>query len=511
MKITIDRESIQCAEEIFKSLGTSIYELQLYTEGHPRFRSTAVHIDELVKEFFANNPRSKNLTFTIRRSQVEFRNIPLVRVGSKGERLIAALESFQCVGLQFKPTLELDEIEELIRTLVQRIRSTSGENDDPPSSSDPESGYRFLYVLPEGGALYVGNDEQGDGDFDDLAPGSGNLSTVVPEFLVSENALFSVANSYRAAMSNMAQGRTFDYENLRSTTDHVVSLFTEQDVATLPTPSQSYFDDYTFHHSINVCLLTTRAATLVIDDEELIRKISVAALLHDIGKSRVPAEILHKPDRLTAAEAQRLQCHASVGAEILLSLPDIDPLCVTVAFGHHLGPESFSYPQLHQSFGVNWVIELVAVVDAFETLTATRPYKGSLSAERAFQALLHMPSMRNRHHLIKLLYDSLGPYPVGSLVELNTSERGVVVGSNQEDPQRPIVRLLTDPEHHRLDDPEDVDLASGTDSEGRTQVERALLRHARDHDPVVDPAYPEPSQVLGAPLHDDQVLMEREG
>ena len=252
----------------------------------------------------------------------------------------------------------------------------------------------------------------------------------------------------------------------------------------------------------------------MLNDRDLLARISLAALLHDIGKTCVPAEILYKPARLTAAEFSVLQTHPSHGAEILLGVDGADPISIAVTFGHHLSPVMSSYPQTRACYGSDWITQLVSVVDIYEALTAVRPYKNALSPEKALQIMFSMPGLRHRRPIVKLLYDCEGLYPVGSLVELDTGERARVVQRNPSFPDRPRVHILTDAERNVLPDPQDTDLSIpriGGKSGEAPRIARMILAQEPTMNPLTEDTAPEPTEILGAPLEDSELLMAQEG
>lgn len=272
--------------------------------------------------------------------------------------------------------------------------------------------------------------------------------------------------------------------------------------------------DFTYHHSINVCLLATAAASRVIADKEFLRRVSLAALLHDVGKNEVPAEIIYKNGNLTPSEDEVLKEHSRRGAEILLSTPSIDPLCVSVAFSHHMHEGPGSYPQTRNEYECDWISRLISVVDIYEALTAIRPYKMGLAPKTAFKIMLSMPGLKDRRKFIKLLYDCVGPYPKGTLVELTTGERGVVIEQNYTFPKLPKVRILTDCELNLLTDPFEFDLADDSKDPKEDSpriIRKPVVVQEPTQAPRRDEQKPEPDHILGNQLTDDASLMAREG
>ncbi len=508
----IDRETHYHVEKIFKHLGNAINDLLVYTQEHPRFKGAIQKAEELVAAFFEHNAESGNLTFTFQRQELEFRNIPLVNVGVHGERLIQVMSECGCKALQFLPGVSAAEFGQLIRSLSTYVGPVNGRLPESLTAGG-DSKYRFLYRLPEDELVLSEAEFSLDAAEanEPVAKGDETRPRLLG-FRAAAEVARSVGTSYRPILANVTEGHTFNTGILQKASHRMVSMLADQDHRRIPAPLNDYFDDFTLNHSVNVCLIATRAASLVITDRGQLNRIAVAALLHDVGKSQVPQEILHKPGKLSEGERECLRNHASLGADILLSLRCVDPLSVTVAFGHHLRRSSFSLPEAGQAFEPNWVTKLIAVSDIFETLTAVRPYKSRLSPLLAFRTMLKMPKLKGHWPFVKLLYDSLGPYPVGTFLELTSGERAVVLEMNTESLAHPKVRILTDENGNRLKEIVDVDLAPTADGKRAAHViARPLVRQTPSEDLVSFEARPEPDEILGSALEDADTLMAREG
>jgi hypothetical protein len=189
----------------------------------------------------------------------------------------------------------------------------------------------------------------------------------------------------------------------------------------------------------------------------------------------------------------------------------MDPLAVIVAFSHHLRQRRDSYPATRSRYHPDWVSKLISVVDVYEALTGARPYKQPLPPDYAFRIMLKMPGLQDRLGAVKLLYDCLGPFPAGTVVELTTGECAVVVAPNPEAPFRPRVRVVTDGGRNQLPFPLDLDLGKLEGPTGDVHIARTLMvqSDADNFDP--EGAVAAAEEMLGGPLHDDAVLMAREG
>ena len=503
-----DYMAVKAAGRIFKLLGVALADLQIYTRDHPRFQETLTRAARLVEDYFEKQPKSVHLTYTLRRGQAEFRRIPLVDTDSHGERVVRILTESAVAGLQLRRNISADEIHFALDLLVRRSRAKKASSGSPPvtlPTTDEDAKLQKFRLITEGEARRMEAGDYGTGgddeDFDE--------SSSIPEFLVSQTSLRSMLDTYSTLMATLEKGGSLDLDVIKSATDQAVSLLAATDQFALPSLTTGYFDDFTFHHSVNVCMIATKVASSVFEGEDL-NRISLAALLHDVGKCRIPPDILHKPSRLTDAEFQCMQGHPVFGADILLGVQEIDSLCVSVAFSHHMHDKVGSYPSTRAPFHFDWVTDLISTVDIYEALTAARPYKKGLTPEKAFDIMVSMPGLQKRPPIVKMLYNCVGPYPVGTIVALNTGERAMVLEHNHAAPRFPKIRLLTDDQGNVLSDAVERDLSEGSPAATRI-ISRGVVCQTADDNPLTVELEPEPTDILGQSLENDVALMAQEG
>jgi putative nucleotidyltransferase with HDIG domain len=198
-------------------------------------------------------------------------------------------------------------------------------------------------------------------------------------------ALFdAVAGAHGDAL----QGHGVDIEGVRAAGEHLLrsarSSFT--DMAELV--HYPDHDTYTVGHSVRVATLAVRVGDQLGLPADCLLDLSTAALLHDIGKCRVPEEILYKPSRLDRKEIEIIRAHAELGAEILLEQKASTALDLAGAFGHHIRHDGRGYPQLPAWAMRHPLVALLQICDVFEALTAVRPYKSALTARGAFEVMI---------------------------------------------------------------------------------------------------------------------------
>ncbi|MBC7076240.1 MAG: HD-GYP domain-containing protein, partial [Syntrophomonadaceae bacterium] len=219
------------------------------------------------------------------------------------------------------------------------------------------------------------------------------------------------------------------------------------------------FDDYTFAHSVNVCILSLiTGITLGYDDLKL-RDLGIGALLHDIGKTKIDKEILNKPDDLTKEEFNEIKKHTVYGFKILRQYDDIPLLSAHIAYQHHERWDGQGYPRGLSDKNIHEYARIVAVADVYDALLADRPYRPSYTVNQAITILKRMSGIYLDANCVDSLIANIAIYPIGSVIELNTGEIGVVVDVNKKAPSKPVVKIILDKNNRKLPQPYEVDLS----------------------------------------------------
>ena len=166
---------------------------------------------------------------------------------------------------------------------------------------------------------------------------------------------------------------------------HFLDILTEQGAAQLGVAALKRHDEDSFHHSVNVCILSLMIGSRLDLDRPLLTVLGVAALLHDIGKSRVPQDLLAKPAKLTPEEEEVVRRHTIYGAHALRDFPDLLRLAMVVAFEHHANYDLSGYPQITLKKAPHVLSRIVQVADVFDAATSSR--RGYRRPKRAAEVL----------------------------------------------------------------------------------------------------------------------------
>jgi putative nucleotidyltransferase with HDIG domain len=141
-------------------------------------------------------------------------------------------------------------------------------------------------------------------------------------------------------------------------------------------------DEYTFVHTVNVAILSAALGEAVGMKPNQVFDLTLAALLHDVGKQRTPLAILNKPGKLDDGERKQMELHTTAGAAILLSRPGVPDVAPIVAFEHHANVDGSGYPRLKRHGRPHLASQIVHVADVFDALRTNRPYRSALDDEK---------------------------------------------------------------------------------------------------------------------------------
>ncbi|MGH8307340.1 MAG: HD-GYP domain-containing protein [Gammaproteobacteria bacterium] len=197
-------------------------------------------------------------------------------------------------------------------------------------------------------------------------------------------------------------------------------------------------------HSMNTAILAIAFGRHLGHSEDRLRLLGLGAILHDIGKTRTPAEILNKPGKLTDAEFAIMKRHPTEGHEMLSALVGVPDEVLDMVRYHHERANGSGYPNGLQGDAVPLSASIIAIVDAYETLTADNIYKPAITPVAALQRLRTSGIDEYGKDVTQGFVRFLGLYPVGSLVELSSGDIAVVFSSDPSKRLRPLVMIVRD-------------------------------------------------------------------
>ena len=252
--------------------------------------------------------------------------------------------------------------------------------------------------------------------------------------------------------------RRINLEKARYAINCVVASIQRNRTPLITLASLKAHDEYTFSHAVNVAVLTLVQAEALGLDRQTLNDLGIAALLHDVGKLKVPEEILKKPARLTAEEFEVIKLHPANGAKILLSTPGINKLAYVVTFEHHIKYDLSGYPPVSPGRKLNLGSMLVRIADTYDAMRSNRYYAKETPPEKTIKEMEEASGKEFDPVLLRKFIRLIGVYPPGTFVRLDTNELGFVIQTNPYDPYRPRAKIIIDSNGSRIENPQEVDL-----------------------------------------------------
>lgn len=449
----VDRKvrDVEQAEELIRNLASALSARRIYSLQHPRVKKAVRAFAASLRTPSQGGPGGTRLRITVTGHALEYEGMPLGE-NTATLRLAMCLESVQCSGVEFSTAMTNDSVSELLELLLNAVPV-------------PPEGKRLMGI-----ELFPRGEEENDDEEEDFPPlGEFEVPVLV----------------YRAALDVLDQ--TMEHaratHNIKMSEIEEVALWTAEETFSRGTqmvaPTQIMRQDKdTWQHSVNVFLITTTLLQPFARDPRELARFGQAAFLHDVGKSRIPRELLQKKERLTDEEFAVMRRHPEHGVEILASAPDVDPLALEVAYCHHMRDDGYGYPAPFEGLRPGPVSDIVQVVDMFEALTAPRPYKGGLGVAEAIRLILGTDGMASKRPALGILVRRLTIAPPGSEIVLATGEHAIVLETKEDAPRRPVVKFITDDQGTPLLEPYTVDLAQQDDGTGPGPIRKVLLKPA---------------------------------
>uniref|UniRef100_UPI0030840B6D HD-GYP domain-containing protein n=1 Tax=Desulforadius tongensis TaxID=1216062 RepID=UPI0030840B6D len=294
---------------------------------------------------------------------------------------------------------------------------------------------------------------------------------LVPELKIDDviaeetrlNAVCNVKKIFNKDVeNNIAKNIIVHPEVFKSVNEIIEDLLSNSDIMVNLNDIRST-DDYVFGHSVNVCVLALITGIALGYERKRLYNLAVGAMLHDIGKIKVPKEILNKPGKLTADEFEIIKKHSQWGFEILKSNPNISITSRVAAYQHHERFNGQGYPQGLSGNEIHEFAQIVGLVDMYDAITANRVYRKAFPPHEAFEMIAGSGDYLFKYDIVKAFLDHVAAYPAGTFVQMNTGEIAVVMGTDKGMSLRPRLKILYDALGKPLKQPLYLNLAEVTD------------------------------------------------
>lgn len=319
----------------------------------------------------------------------------------------------------------------------------SGEFHDPIERID-----RFLLDKEEVDTLKARNPTvvfvnaamvMGGGCRPDLAP-VADTENMARCRAVYQSSLEFVRDSMEAAR----KGCPINADGALSLVDSIIhGVLSARSAMVMATRLKDY-DEYTYAHGVNVCVFSTLFGRALGLPLEALRVLGQAAMLHDIGKARIPKDVLNKPGKLNPVELKIMQTHPMKGHGLLSECRNVHPSVLRVALEHHEKRAGHGYPRGLFGNRIGQFSRIVSICDVYDAMTSNRVYHKARHPNEVLGLMYSWKQKDFDPEYVDRFIKCMGVYPEGSWVRLSDGRVAVIIKNNQEQLLRPAVRVMYD-------------------------------------------------------------------
>lgn len=276
----------------------------------------------------------------------------------------------------------------------------------------------------------------------------------------SEEAIYTETfHTIRNIMKAVRNGRNVDVDSVKKTVSEIVQRIINDDDVFMKLTGIRDIDNYTYLHSVDVCIYSIIAGKGMNLPLEVLNNLALGAILHDIGKCKIPLSILNKPAKLTDEEYEIIKKHTEYGYEILHRTTGLNEDIAKIALCHHEHWDGSGYPYGLKGDEIDLLSRIVAIADVYDALTANRVYRKRFMPHEAAEYILSNSGAQFDSDVLKTFMDNIAVYPADIIVMLNTGELARVIESKGPPSIRPKVMVITRKEGPPVIEPYIIDLA----------------------------------------------------
>lgn len=265
---------------------------------------------------------------------------------------------------------------------------------------------------------------------------------------------FNAVSYTRGVINSLKSGEKVNIKKAKRVVESMVDQIIEQEQLLLGMTAIKDYDEYTYHHSVNVSILSIALGQRIGLNRKMLTELGMVALFHDIGKMEIPYEVLNKPTNFTDEEWKIIKKHPVWGVKALLKLKKLDALTiksVIVTFEHHINYDFSGYPKVRKANELDFLSRIVCLADQYDAMTSSRVYsRVPMAPDKALSIMMERSGSQLDPLLFKFFINMIGVFPIGTLVMLNTKELGLVYESNQLFASRPRVMIIVDDKGNRV-------------------------------------------------------------
>lgn len=265
------------------------------------------------------------------------------------------------------------------------------------------------------------------------------LAASLPELSrIHEEAL----NYARKLIGDVRNGKTVDLEEAEPLVGSIIDSLSTNQPAAITLAFLKKSDEYTYTHCINVNLFSLLLGKDLGFDRKELHKLGLAAMFHDVGKGRIPNQVLNKPGKLTDGEFKVMKEHPMLGFNELKKIKGLDLSILRGVVEHHERIDGSGYPRGLAGDAIHHFARVIAIADVFDALTSSRVYKKAMPPAKALSMMYKWSGTDFDADYLYRFIRIMGIYPPGTLVQLEDNRFALVLETNESFPLMPKVKVL---------------------------------------------------------------------
>lgn len=289
-----------------------------------------------------------------------------------------------------------------------------------------------------------------------------------------------VMSGFGATVTNifnrLSSGVALDVGELRQSIEPMVDSIMRNPDACIWLTRLRNLDDYTYNHSISASVWAVALGRHIGLPKSDLYTLAMGVSLFDIGKMKIPGELLAKESRLSTDEFELVKSHVDLGVQCLMESGGVNNTVIDIVACHHERFNGKGYPNGLSGGEIPVFARIAAIVDCYDAMTSVRPYADAISPSQAIKKLYEWRDIDFQSELVEEFIQAIGIYPAGTVVELSSGEVGVVLSEYRTRRLRPKIIQLLDSNKNPLPTVKVVDLFSTTRDEngGYLEIVEAL-------------------------------------
>jgi HD-GYP domain-containing protein (c-di-GMP phosphodiesterase class II) len=268
---------------------------------------------------------------------------------------------------------------------------------------------------------------------------------------------YNAVSYTKGVMAKLRAGERVEIKKAKRIMETMVDQLLKEESLLLSMTAIKNYDEYTYHHSVNVSILSIALGQRLGFSKKMITELGLIALFHDIGKIEIPYEILNKPTNFNADEWKIIQKHPVWGVRAILKFRNLDNTVMRsaiVAFEHHMNYDFTGYPKVRKHFSLDFYTRIISLADQYDAMTSSRVYSRiPMAPDKALSIMMERAGTQLDPLLFKFFINMVGVFPIGTLVMLDTKELGLVYESGVVSAERPRVLIIVDNKGERVQGP----------------------------------------------------------